>query len=77
MLNYYHGFSEVICQKCHDKIQEETPVYKKAYKKGQEDLYKHYFKNFKNPVIVEQEDVEVLQDAKEFHKVIKKVDQLL
>ena len=57
-------------------MQKETPLYKKAYAKGQKDLYKHYFERFKNPAIVEREDVAVLKDAEEFHNIVKKVDKL-
>ena len=51
-----HGFTEYLCQECFDKMQKATPLYKQAYKKGQKDLYDHYFKDFKNPMIIEKED---------------------
>ena len=51
-LHFSHGFIERICKKCFEKIQKEHPLYKKAYKQGQKDLYEHYFKGIKNPMII-------------------------
>jgi len=34
------------------------------YEKGKKDLYSHYFKGFKNPVIVEKEEIRILKARK-------------
>ncbi len=47
-----------LCRDCHNAIEsmKRFVKLKQAYKRGQKDLYDYYFKDFKNPMIVERND---------------------
>ena len=84
VLNYIHGFKENICQECYDKMSEETPLYKKAFKEGKEKTKDEIIKMIEDvfekrePRLIEgTNDGFVLDDEEEFKdEILTKIKEL-